>query len=198
MRSEEWRRLVRPLVPAGERWEVRGSLCYLAPAGRVLVGLLAEGSALDRGVYLWQVSMPLFVPSDVVVLTYSHRIGGSSRKYRAGELDELREAVARGLRDHSTDATELSRFAALDVSSAGINTLEAATCSRALLGNVQGALELIEQASRRETRHEWERVVAGRLESMGRRMREGGLAAVVDQLDAQAAATAEALGVVHR
>ena len=62
MRTAEWKRLVRPLLPVEERWEFRGSLCYRAPVGRFMFGVLAEGSAFDTGVYIWRVSMPLLVP----------------------------------------------------------------------------------------------------------------------------------------
>ena len=69
MRVAEWKRTVRPLLAADEDWEFRGPMCYRLPVRRVLLGILGEGSGFDQGVYIWRVTMPLFVPSDNVTLS---------------------------------------------------------------------------------------------------------------------------------
>ena len=77
MRATEWKRIVRPLIPAGEQWQFRGPLCYRSPVNLFLFGVLAESSAFDSGTYIWRVVMPLFVPSEDLDLSWSERIGGA-------------------------------------------------------------------------------------------------------------------------
>src|SRR5512138_2561429 len=92
MKATEWKRLVRPLLPLEETWDFRGRLCYRMPVGRFLFGVLGEGSGFDTGVYIWRVSVPLFVPSNVMRLTSSDRIGGGATKYSRDDLNELSQA----------------------------------------------------------------------------------------------------------
>lgn len=97
----EWKRVVRPLLPSDEAWRFRGGLAYRLPVERFLLGVLAEGSAFDRGVYLWRVSMPLFVPAEHVVLSYSQRVGGGAAKY-GSDATGARDAAIRSA--HSLEA----------------------------------------------------------------------------------------------
>ena len=197
MKATDWKRTVRPLIPPDERWEFRGSLCYRAPASRFLFGVLGEGSGFDTGVYIWRVSMPLFVPSDAVVLSYSQRIGGGSKKYEAADYDELSSAIASGFRDLPTDDDELHRLVEIAAGSPNVRLLEAAVRSQVLLGDGVGALDMIRRATGAPTGSGWEREVISRLDALAKTLDDKGLDDAVQDIDAQVARTATALGVIH-
>ena len=197
MKATDWKRVVRPLIPADEHWEFRGSLCYRAPAGRFLFGVLGEGSGFDKGVYIWRVSMPLFVPSEVMVLSFSERVGGGSKKYDDADIDELSTAIGGGLRDLPTEDGELRRVVKLAIGSPNLRLLEAAAYSYVLLGDQDGAVVTIEQARRSPTRFDWEGVVVDRLSDLAKRLNEQGIDAAAREVDAQAKCTAAALGLTH-
>ena len=81
----KWKRLIRPLID--DRWGLAGRLAYVRPTAEphVLRGVFAERSSGD-GAYLWQVRLPLYgPPCEVVVLSWSDRVGGSSRTYTAAD-----------------------------------------------------------------------------------------------------------------
>lgn len=196
MRAAEWKRVVRPLIPTSERWEFRAALCYRAPVGRFLFGVLGEGSGFDSGVYLWRVSMPMFVPSDFVVLSYSRRIGGGSKKYDSADTDELSAAIAGGFRDVPTETDELRRLINDAQGSRNLRLLDAAANSRVLLGDEGGAIETIKQASALPIHYEWESKIITRLTDLARTLKDEGLQAAKQGLDAQIKSTAVALGVI--
>ena len=63
MRATEWKRAVKPLVPAGQTWAFQGGLCYLAPAGLVLSGVLGDNTRDSYLVRIIRFAVPLFVIS---------------------------------------------------------------------------------------------------------------------------------------
>jgi len=162
-----------------------------------LLGVLGEGSGFDTGVYVWRVSMPLFVPSETVVLSYSQRIGGASKKYESAHPEALSTAIASGFRDLPTDDNELRRLVNIATGSPNVRLLEAAALSQVLLGNRAGALEMVRQAAGVATRFDWEREVTARLDALARTLNDQGLDEAVHEIDAQVNRTAAALGVIH-
>jgi hypothetical protein len=93
MRAAEWKKIVGPQLPRDECWAWLGTLSYLTSSSWVLVGLLGESSSFDRGEYLWSVRMPLFVPSNMVNLSWSSRVGGGAHKFYREDVEELEIAV---------------------------------------------------------------------------------------------------------
>jgi len=96
MRSSKWKTLVGPVLDSG--WRLSQTLAYRVPVGWVLRGLLAEDSAaLKPNFYLWVVRMPLYVPSDVISLSWSDRFGGGTHVFEPGTAttqEALRAAAA--------------------------------------------------------------------------------------------------------
>lgn len=195
MKIAEWKKWVRPLLPPAERWEFRGSWCYRAPVGLFAFGILSEGSAFDTGAYLWQVSMPLFVPSDVVVLSYSTRIGGNAHKFYSDKPAELRSGIQAGLQHVPRQDDELMRLAKAGVGTPDVNVLEAAAYASALLGEAKQAMAFAQSAARVDSSVDWVAEVVDRAKRFADQLEVGGLAAVRPVLERNAAETASALGL---
>lgn len=62
MRATEWKKRVRPLLPADQEWRFSGTLCYRSPVHRIVLGVLAESSSYSTGVCVWRVTTPLYIP----------------------------------------------------------------------------------------------------------------------------------------
>lgn len=89
------------MLPPGEDWVFKGHLCYRQPAGRLLEGLLAENSSFSTKAWVRRVTVPLFAPKEMLVLTYSPRI--RARTFAPTDLEELRvhiEPILRGRESH--------------------------------------------------------------------------------------------------
>ncbi|HEU5001151.1 MAG TPA: hypothetical protein VFW71_00010 [Actinomycetota bacterium] len=109
MKTTEWKRLTTPLLIPKYSWAFKQNLCYRVPVATVLLGVLAEGSSFDKGVYIWQVTMPLFVPADFLYLSWSERVGGGARKYRLEDPESLTSAVKTAM-EVGDEATALTRI----------------------------------------------------------------------------------------
>jgi hypothetical protein len=105
LRATEWKRSVRPLLPDDQRWAFRQRLCYRLPIGWMLFGVLGEGSGYSTGVYIWAVRMPLFVPSDIVDLSWSERVAPATT-YQPDSSD-FGPAVRRAVQLSELPADEL-------------------------------------------------------------------------------------------
>lgn len=75
--------------------------------------------------------------------------------------------------------------------------MEAAAYGQALLGDPVAASDVINQAARATTRHDWEQEVVDRLARFGETLRGQGLEEATRVLDAQVKHTATALGVTQ-
>lgn len=102
MKAAEWKRAVRPLLATGQLWAIRGHLCYRQPVHWTLHGVLAESSGYSRGAYIWAVMMPLYVPSDVLDLSWSHRVG-HRHTYGLEDKESFDQAVGTAVRDSEGD-----------------------------------------------------------------------------------------------
>ncbi|WP_428269825.1 hypothetical protein [Haliangium sp.] len=66
----------------------KGSLLAVTPRGRILRGVVLEGSAADSdGVYLWKFVQPLYVPSTVIAFILGDRLGGGCKTWRVNEAE---------------------------------------------------------------------------------------------------------------
>lgn len=148
MKTAEWKRTVRPLLPSDQSWAFRGQLCYRQPVDWVLTGVLGEGSGVHAGVYVWRVSMPLFMPSDVVDLSFSSRVGGGARFYDMDEHTAMQQAISTALA--ATEATELLRVIAFHQATKNPHLFEGRAYARILLGDLDAAAPDLSMAAASE------------------------------------------------
>jgi hypothetical protein len=192
----EWKRVVRPVLPADEDWEFRGSMCYRPPVRRVLLGVLGEGSGFDKGVYLWRVSMPLFVPSDVVDLSWSERIGGGARKYDKFDEEALERAIGLAVDGLGSEEYALRAMASRETqASRNRRVHEVVGYAQLLLGDLGAARAALTRARADVARTGAEQEVIDRAQLVGRLLDEEGSERAVGQLDRWCAETAVALGL---
>lgn len=82
--AAQWRRAVTPLLDDPRAWTHRKTLTYRAPMDWVLLGVVGEGSSLERDrLYVWSVSMPLFQPAEVLDLSHPIRVPHGSAIHRS-------------------------------------------------------------------------------------------------------------------
>lgn len=77
MKSGEWKKAVRAALrdeDGADRWDFSRSLAYRTDSTWMARGVLAESSGVGLGEYLWVVRAPLFVPANVLDLTFSTRL----------------------------------------------------------------------------------------------------------------------------
>jgi len=196
MKAAEWKRAVRPLLPADQPWEVRGTLCYRPPVRRVLLGVMGEGSGFDKGVYIWRVTMPLFVPSENVVLSWSERIGGGSRKYYSYDEDAVAAAVSSAVEALGTEEDALGEIVVRDDPASPNRRLhEVVGYARLLLGDSIGARESLARAAAGVPKAPWGQEIIERARQVGRLLDEEGGDRAVGQLEQWCDQTAGALGL---
>lgn len=160
MKAAEWKRAVRPSLPADAEWDFRGALCYRFPVQRALLGVLGEGSGFDKGVYVWRVTMPLFVPSDNVVLSWSERIGGGTRKYDKFDEEALAAAIAIAVEGLGNEDDALGQMVARDNPTSPNRRLhEVVAYARLLLGDLISAQESLARAETGIAKAPWERKI---------------------------------------
>lgn len=197
VRESEWTSLITPVLPEDQDWHVQGrGLAYRAPVGRFLFGVLAEASAAKGRRYIWRLAMPLFEPSDVVVLTYSERIGGGFSSFSVEDQTALAGAVSEAVRTLPSEEAEMDRLADL-TPGPNIRMSETAAYANTYLGNVERAAAILQAAKATTDDREWVREIGDRLQRFERLLHEDGRARAVEYLDAQAADTAEALKLIH-
>lgn len=197
MRESEWRRLVTPLVPENQAWQVQGrGLAYRAPVGRFLLGVLVEGSATARHRYVWRLSMPLFVPSDSIDLSFSERIGGGSSTSNIADEAAFTGALAAAIESSPTEEAEMARLADL-TPGPNIRLSETAAYANTYLGDTGRALAILQAARDTPDDRGWVSEIKERLERFEGLLHDEGRAGAVNHLDAQAAETARGLDL-HR
>jgi hypothetical protein len=195
MKAVDWKRAVRLSLPADADWEFRGTLCYRLPVKRLLLGVLGEGSAFDTGVYVWRVTMPLFVPSDHVVLSWSERIGGGACKYDKLDVDGLAAAVSSAVGELGEEEALDRIIASDDPSTPNRRLHEVIGYVRLLLGDLTSAQESLARAEAGMARASWERSIIDRVQLISRVLDEQGRDGAVEQLDSWCDKTAGALGL---
>lgn len=196
MRESEWRSLLAPVLPSDQEWHVQGrSLAYRLPVGRVLMGVLAEGSASKGRRYIWRLTMPLFEPSEVLNLSYSERVGGGSNAVHVGEPAAFTAALMEAIRWLPVEEDEIARLAQLDIKG-NIRASETAAYANTYLGDVERAARIVESALDLPVQRDWEMQVRERLHGFRGLLRQG-QAHAVERLDAQAAETARALRLMR-
>jgi len=194
MRAPDWKRLTQPTLD--DAWRLSGSLAYRVPVGWVLHGLFAEDSAASPpGFYIWMVRIPLYVPTDVVDLSWSERFGGSSRVFDARELPAASEAVAQAANQVNAEAT--TQGVLLDPPGGAENVLmqEARAYGLLLEGNSGGAVEVLGRVLGYEPRYPWEEELVRRAREMRSMIENGRTATAVSQLETWRRESTSALGI---
>jgi hypothetical protein len=196
MKVAEWKRVVRPLLPPEEAWEFRGSMCYRLPVNRVLVGVSGEGSGFDKGVYIWRVSMPLFVPSDIVDLSWSQRMGGGARKYDSLDEEALQWAIGLAVEGLESEECALRRMVSRGTeTSRNRRAHEVVGYALTLLGDLAAARAALTRARAGTAASVVEQEVIDRVLLIDRLLDEDAGGRAVNQLDRWCAETVGALGL---
>lgn len=193
MKTVEWKKVVRPLLPPGQSWAFRGRLCYRQPVDWVLTGVLGEGSGFHTGVYVWQVSMPLFVPSDVVTLSFSSRVGGRSRFYGMDEPAAMQQAVSEALA--AALKPEPLQAIASRLVTKNASLFEARAYARILLGDPEAASADLRIAAASRVTAPWVQEIVDRANLMAGLLESGSPADAVHQLGRWRDDTCAALGI---
>jgi hypothetical protein len=185
MKVAEWKRSVRAVLPdemAG--WAFRGSLCYRRPWEWALLGVTAQSSRWDSGAFIWQVQMPLFMPFDGVVLSWSERVGGG-RKYGIEDRDSLVVTLRSAFANVMMPDAALAHFASQGAYGPDVLSNELAGYANILLGRVGRARRCLARADQDS---EQVRVMNGLLD-------DGGGPAATAQLGVWRDQTAASLGL---
>lgn len=160
LKSADWKRAVQPVLGGG--WQLSKKLAYRIPIGWVLYGLLAEDSPTrSPGFYLWRVRLPLVVPTDVVDLNWSDRVGGPSHVYMPGDArteSALRAAAVEISEEAKANSPVLTPPGGTD----NLRMQEARGYGLVIEGNMRGALEVLERVMRHQARYPWERDIVKR------------------------------------
>ena len=197
MKESEWKPLVRSLLIDPEGWAFRGKLCYRRPVSRVLLGVLGEGSGFSKATYVWRVAMPLFIPSTVVVLSWSDREGGGANRIEDADEHELRLTTAAALAAVEDETTALRRIAGGGPSQ-NILTEEASAYALILLDDTKSARARLAIA-RRDLGDDrsWVHDAASRMRGVDDFLESQGREVAIAQLDHWEQQTSTALGLVR-
>lgn len=138
MKAAEWKKVVRAALRedgGADRWDFSRSLCYRVDRTWMVTGVLAETSGVGLGEYLWVVRSPLFVPGDVLDLSYSDRVDPVDDKeiVNGPSVSSIRSA----LRQVPSDQDALVHIAD-SVDPKNMLSLEAAAYATVILGRADG------------------------------------------------------------
>lgn len=157
------------------------------------MGVQGEASGFDRGVFVWKVRMPMFVPSDVIDLSWSDRIGA-----KLGEDDEggISAAIRAANTDLPSDQAALSGMIARAQHALGnTRASEVDGYARLILGDVSGARAALSRAEAVKPEYDWERELQGRCQLIIGLLDAKESEAGVSQLQRWRDETAAALGL---
>jgi hypothetical protein len=191
MTPAEWKRFASPIL--GENWAFSKLLAYWHPVSWVLCGILAERSS-SGGFYLWDVRMPLYVPSSVIDLSWSERIGGGTRSWETDVAGA--DAIARAQR--SVAAAALAADPVLIPPPGGADNVrmqEARAYGLVLEGAFDAAVEVLGRVCRYDATYPWERDLIARATDNRDSLVTHRSAEVLDRLAGWRATTARAIGV---
>jgi hypothetical protein len=189
MKAAEWKRFAAPLV--GRDWSFSKGLAYHSPVGWVLRGLYAE-STRSGGFYLWDVHLPLYWPSEVLALSWSHRLGGGSYRW---DRDDATAAViiAEARRISSEDGS----FVALKSVSGEDNVLkrEARAYGLVVESKPEEAVTLLNEVCQYDATYPWEHSMVDRAIDVRGQLLAGDLDGVKELVRRWRGDTASALGI---
>jgi hypothetical protein len=195
MKTAEFKRVVRPLLPQESEWGFRKAMVYRKPVGRTLLGVLATGSSFDNGAFITVVKMPLCVPEDTVVLDYSRRVGGGASKYYVSDRLALEAAIKEGLLEVE-ELTARADATLVDIEpSMNPRTEEMRAYNLYRAGQRKNAVEILREAARYPPKYDWEREIVDRVAKMAELIGRGDDAAVDAEFRHARKHTLAALGI---
>ena len=173
MKTTEWKARIRALAPASE-WTVKGRQLFVTPLGWALRGVMSETSGFSKGTYLWRVEMPLFIPTDVVDLSWSQRI-------RPGMIEDVDVAgfdwaLRAAMASPAPDAEVVARIAE-STDHPNTRFVLAAGCACILTNELPRALSALDSAATAPIRYEWEILTREHGHTAAEALRAGGVGA---------------------
>lgn len=197
MRNPEWKKVVQPILSNGDEWSSSGSLFYRRPLSKVIRGITMESSSMDHNVYIWCVTAPLFIPCDVLELSWSKRVGNGSTRFGSSNSDELRSAVRAAVEMTAlNDERALESIVAMrEPRSPNRRINETVGYSHFLLGNYADAIEELALASGGEISNEWEHLVVNRATKIKRSIELENYVVAVQQLEEWCDSSSSALAL---
>jgi len=196
VREAEWKRLVRPLLDDPEQWAFRGSLCYRRPISRFLCGALVERSGSSKASYIWRVTVPLFIPHDVIVLSWSQRVGDGAHRIDDTDEDTLRSAISTALLDIEDESAALRRLGSIGVGP-NIHVEETAAHALILLGDTTSAAQRLGVNDADPDDSQWVHDDIARMRGVANLLDARGRDAAIAQLDRWVDQTSAALGITR-
>lgn len=198
MKVTDWKKLVRPLLPKAQEWHFRGPLCYRIPVGWLLRGVLAEGSGFDQSLYVWKVAIPLFVPTDVLDLSFSHRVEGPAHRYTLDHSGNLQAVTRSALLcvDAEDEREALARIAAsIPVETPNLRMLEVLAYALIIQGQGGRAKCVLHEAESRPADSDWEQEIVRRMQQVKKLVVEERTEALTRQFEQWRGESCAALGV---
>jgi hypothetical protein len=177
-----------------ENWRFSKLLAYWQPVSWVLHGILAERSS-SGGFYLWDLRMPLYMPSSVIDLSWSERVGGGTRLWNVDSAGT--DAVARTGRSvavaaQSADTVLLPPPGGAD----NVRMQEARAYGLVLEDASDAAVEVLSRVCRYDATYPWERDLVARATENRDLLLAQRSSAVLERLAGWRAGTARAIGVL--
>ena len=191
MKAVEWQRIAMPHLQPKASWAFEGPIAYRLPFKYVLRGFLAEGSSLDKGAYVWRITVPLFIPSAFVVLDYSERI--SRGKFYSSDVAPLRGQLAIEGERTADEDTALEYLASLEMRSLDRKRAEVKAYACLMVGRIDQARILFQQIRSGIVSASWEGELLLRCALIERLCVDSGAQAATEQLAAWSSETAAAL-----
>lgn len=191
MTPAEWKRFSSPTLD--ENWAFSKLLAYWHPVSWVLYGILAERSSTG-GLYLWDVRMPLYVPSSVIDLSWSERVGGGTRLWNvdaAGAHAIARTARSVAAAAEAADSVLLPPPGGAD----NVRMQEARAYGLVLEGASEAAVEVLGRVCRYDATYPWEHDLIARATENRDLLLAQRSSDVLDRLADWRASTARAIGV---
>lgn len=191
MTPADWKRFASPILD--QNWRFSKLLAYWHPVRWVLHGILAERSS-SGGFYLWDLRMPLYVPSSVVDLSWSERVGGGTRVWDVDAVGA--DAIART--GHSVTAAAKAADSVLLPPPGGADNVrmqEARAYGLVLEGASDAAVEVLGRVCRYDATYPWERELVARASENRDLLLAQRTSDVLDRLAEWRASTAHAIGV---
>jgi hypothetical protein len=191
MKAVDWKRFAKPVL--GEGWQFSKLFAYCAPVGWVVRGVLAERSS-QGGFYLWEVRLPLYFPTDVLVLDWSERIGGGTRVWTVCPETALvleREGARIGAKAAASVSLLLDPPGGAD----NVSMQEARAYGLVVVGRVESAVEVLGRVLQYEPKYDWEHVMFARAKGVREQLVKGDVQGVMRLLAEWRRQSAESLGI---
>lgn len=184
--ASQWRRAILPLLDDPDHWRFKGKLAYQAPVGWTLRGVHGEGSGLHRDrFYVSVIYMPLFVPSNHLVMTHGRRVSDGTSPLGLDD-PELSSAITEALNSVPTESESLEWIARTQT--------EEACYACVLLGRLEEAQRRLSEPFAQGDERPFVREARARMAVVLDLLRDGGTEAVEDQLTSWRDATWAGVG----